>query len=605
MESRSTIPNRSSEQSPVPAVRDPDHPVDVAVSGARAAALPLDTFEGSEDFSTIILQPMLTYVGETYGSQAVDLIASRARTSTTEISKKYNWISTDQLEVVLQEARALMEDEHEFRMACAYRLRDGYGALGFLMLAASVRTVYELGARTLPHICRVGSYEVLNATRSSLTYRYTAKKKESRLVCISRQAAVQAIPTIWGLPAALLEEGKCVSRGDDCCEYHLRWHDRARLLPSVFGAGVGSVIALVGSGFGLATLSPLLAFAGLGGTLGMIWELRRTNRVNLEYAEETNRGLQELAGRYVETMDETLQWNKRERQWNRAMAAQAVERQQRFDEARDQASSMFERRNTQVRSFSHDMRNPLAVLKMGREEFSLRLTPDDDEGREILGEFDQAIRRMEQLLHDFLESSKGEGDLVQLRRSTLEVRPLTDRLRRRAKVHVMHRDIRVAVFQTREAPSSIETDEVVFDRVVDNLLTNAARYTDSGSIVVELSGIPGFLEVKVSDTGIGIEPERMESIFRVGETAGRMLEDGERRVESGAYGLGLPIVVRLLDQIGGRLQVMSKVGRGTTFRAYFPENLPEEPTSNGGEPLEEIIRRVVTIKRSAASEFAS
>jgi signal transduction histidine kinase len=131
----------------------------------------------------------------------------------------------------------------------------------------------------------------------------------------------------------------------------------------------------------------------------------------------------------------------------------------------------------------------------------------------------------------------------------------------------------------------------VFDRVVDNLLTNAAKYTDRGSIVVEVGGVPGFLTIKVSDTGKGIESTDIERIFQAEGS------DQSKRAPH-SFGVGLSVVVQLLAQIGGRLDVMSKPHSGTTFWAHFPveAQTPVRPTMASGE--REILHRVVTVRKA-------
>jgi signal transduction histidine kinase len=191
----------------------------------------------------------------------------------------------------------------------------------------------------------------------------------------------------------------------------------------------------------------------------------------------------------------------------------------------------------------------------------------------------------------------------------IAVAPLVETFRRRLRALVHGRDIKVSVFCTREAPDEVLIDPLVFDRVVDNILTNAAKYTDRGSILLEISGTPappgangapndgrpdlGFLTLKLSDTGHGIQASHVERIFRP-----RAAEEPSR---PNSYGIGLSSVVRLLAQIGGRLDVMSKAAVGTTFWAHFPVTPPEQRRAVGEDNLESMITRVVTIRKAEGS----
>jgi signal transduction histidine kinase len=167
------------------------------------------------------------------------------------------------------------------------------------------------------------------------------------------------------------------------------------------------------------------------------------------------------------------------------------------------------------------------------------------------------------MLGDLVQVTKAQRDFVTMAPQPVETSELSESLRGRLRALVHGRDVRTTVFATREAPQQVEIDPLALDRIVDNLLTNAAKYTERGSIVVELDGSEGFLVIKVSDTGCGIEPHALESVFEVG---GSSVES--RRGDS--FGVGLSVVVQLLDQMGGRLEIMSKPGSGTTFWVYVP-----------------------------------
>jgi signal transduction histidine kinase len=101
----------------------------------------------------------------------------------------------------------------------------------------------------------------------------------------------------------------------------------------------------------------------------------------------------------------------------------------------------------------------------------------------------------------------------------------------------------------------------LLNRIVDNLLTNAAKYTTSGSLILEVGGRPGMLILQLSDTGRGIAEADIESIFAPRANHIRTAE---------SQGVGLSGVVDLLRRIGGRIEVMSKVDVGTTFWVHVP-----------------------------------
>ena len=158
---------------------------------------------------------------------------------------------------------------------------------------------------------------------------------------------------------------------------------------------------------------------------------------------------------------------------------------------------------------------------------------------------------------------------VPLKPIRVETAPLADEIRKRASSLVFQKDVRVTVFANRECHESIEIDQSAMDRIVDNVLSNAAKYTTRGSIIIELDGVPDFLVLKIGDTGRGIEAAEIDRAFRPGQS-----DEGLRAPNS--YGVGLAGTVDLLGELGGRLEVMSRVGEGTTFWIYLPVRPPRE-----------------------------
>ena len=554
----------------------------------------LSRADSADDYNIRIVGSAMHWVSEKFGTQALEKVARRSQVPLDELTsgKSKLWLSHGQLEIICRFVRELCDDDDAYMDACTYKMREGYGLLGLLLRSMSVQRVFESAERTAKHICKATRYEVLESERSHMRIRCISDRPESRLVCLSRQATLREFPRMWGLPAAHIEDGKCIGNGDDCCEYRIRWHEQVRSTRVFIGVAAGAVVGFGALGLGLVAVSPIAAFAGMGGIVGYFTELKRANRQNQDFSEETNRELREMAQEYAEVNDEIRAMHQEQKSWNRVLEREVSERTSRLQEIVDMAEKLRERSESELRNVTHDLRNPLTVLHVARGELATLIPSKDEDGQALISDVDTALKAMRRLTDDLLESASTDKHLVRLRPVKVEIRPLAEKLRRRLKAMIHEKDIRASVFCSREAPDFVFADELVFDRVVDNLLTNAVKYTARGSIVVELTGKPGMLTVKVLDTGPGISDEGIERVFQVGETA-------NERKTTGSYGFGLSIVVRLLAQIGGQLEVMSKPSVGTTFWAHFPVTSPNAVDGRGEESLNSMIDRVVTIRRTA------
>jgi signal transduction histidine kinase len=343
----------------------------------------------------------------------------------------------------------------------------------------------------------------------------------------------------------------------------------------------------------------------LGASVAHLIELRRASANNLRFAQDLNDVLRTVSEDEVEARSEIVALHQRQREWIRLMEQQVTERTTTLERIVEGLDGLQQSRVSTIRGFSHDLRNPLFVVR-GNTQFLREKFKDGDEG-EALRDMETAAVQIEAMLSKLMEVATAETGFVKLVPKPVLIAPLAETFRRRLKALVHGRDIKVSVFCTREAPDEILVDPLVFDRVVDNLLTNAAKYTDGGSILLEISGTPaaaepakiandvpadpGFLTLKLSDTGLGIPAAHVDRIFRPRPA-------GEASQRPNSYGIGLSSVVRLLAQIGGRLDVMSKAGVGTTFWAHFPVLPPEQKKGSLlDDNLESMITRVVTIRK--------
>jgi len=543
--------------------------------------------EGAGELNLRILRSLFRYLADTLGAGVLDILAAKAGLSASDLDGRSRWVSLDEFETLIAEARARLPDDETFKAACVYKLPQlGFGPLRFVLWAASPSALYRLADRNIRLVSRIGQYEVRSEGRSFVHARYTSAGRESRLHCMVRQAQCVALPSLWGLPPAQLVEGSCIGRGDDACEYSVRWYESRRWLPPFVGLATGAVAVAALALWGLASVPTWVAFPLLGLALGYAYELRRTNRSNLAVGAAIHDALRQLAADESEARRETFALHERSREWTRLLEEQVGERTAALEAAVEQIRELSRSRSSALAEHSHDLAIPLTVLMTLIYQVRKGRVEEGD-----LQESEEHLDRLKRLFANFMRIAL--SGTVHLEPSRLEVAPLPEKLRRRLQALVFGREVRVSVFATREAPESIEVDHLLFDRVVDNLLTNAAKYTDRGSIVVELAGSPDALTLKISDTGRGIPDDAIERIFRAGGS------DAASRAP-GSHGRGLSVVVQLLSQIGGKLDVMSKPGTGTTFWAHFPHEMAKsrEQTGRISAP-DELVRTVVTIRKVA------
>jgi signal transduction histidine kinase len=314
--------------------------------------------------------------------------------------------------------------------------------------------------------------------------------------------------------------------------------------------GVG-VVALAG----VLLASLLLAMrmsAGVSGPIraiaaavGRIGEGRLSERVPEDEGGSLQRlavGINEMAAR-LEQAHEDMQ---------RRVLDATAELRSRKDEAERAtlAKSRF------LAAASHDLRQPMHALGLFIAELNqhAHLAP---ETRRLVRQIAASAEAMENLLDSLLDISKLDAGVFQPNLRTFPLQPLLDRLATDFAPLAEERRLRLRV---RPTPAWVESDPALLERVLINLVSNALRYTQEGSVLVACRARGGTLRIEVRDSGVGIAPEAQEIVFH--EFV--QLENPERARNKG-LGLGLAIVRRLTDLLGHRLTLRSRVGAGSVF----------------------------------------
>jgi signal transduction histidine kinase len=375
-----------------------------------------------------------------------------------------------------------------------------------------------------------------------------------------------------------VHEDACVGWGDPACELHFRWYVGRSWGRVVIGAVLfGALGLLLQRLHFLLSPTPVL-LAALGAAVAHALEGRRAERFNAATRQSVIDALRLVAMDEAELRREALELGQRQKEWTRLVEEEMSSRSAALRALVARVKEMHDAHATKVLGFSHDLRNPLQVILASTRY--LEESPPvvaDATCAEWVRDIAQSAQRMRAMLSDLGRAAKSQREFVTMDPQRIETASMADDLRRRLHALVYGRDVRVTVCATPKTPEDVWVDPAAFDRIVDNLLANAARSTEHGSIAVELGGMPGLLAIKVSDTGKSLAPEEMQRIFQPGAP---ILES--RRGDG--FGVGLSIVVQLLDQMGGRLEVTSKPGQGTTCCVYLPLEPPSSPVSGPQAP---------------------
>jgi len=232
-----------------------------------------------------------------------------------------------------------------------------------------------------------------------------------------------------------------------------------------------------------------------------------------------------------------------------------------------------------VASVSHELRTPLTSIH-GFTSLVLERPDLPDEVRHQLGVVARNVDRLDRLVSDLLQTAQVERGLIHLERERTDIAALVRQSIEEARPAIAGAKLTLA---TRVPPQLVvNVDPQRFSQVVDNLVSNAVKYTPAGGrIEVDLSVTHDRVELVVLDTGIGISMRDRTHVFsrffRAPHAARQSIQ---------GIGLGLSITKAIVDSHGGRIEVESEEGRGSTFRVRLPLDVPGERSTDAapGQP---------------------
>jgi len=233
----------------------------------------------------------------------------------------------------------------------------------------------------------------------------------------------------------------------------------------------------------------------------------------------------------------------------------------------DMARDLERYQNTRSEFFaniSHDLKTPITYLEGYARVVAERLYESEEEEQQYLMIIHNEAKRLNRLINDLFELSKLEDGQIRLEPETLNLVPVMERVLSNVSLNASQKSIDLHL-RTPDSVIHVWGDEGRLEQILMNLLDNAIRYTDQGSITASIEPGPEQCRISIQDTGIGIPeaelPYLFDRLYRVEKSRSR---------EHGGSGLGLSIVSKLVELHHGRIEVKSLYGQGACFILTLP-----------------------------------
>lgn len=220
---------------------------------------------------------------------------------------------------------------------------------------------------------------------------------------------------------------------------------------------------------------------------------------------------------------------------------------------------------------SHELRTPLnSILLLSKMLADQRagLSPDQQSQARVIHEAGRDLRAM---IDNILDISRIDAGQVAVNLEWIELRPLLQELITLVAPQFEHKGLTLRLQLGEQVPDRVYSDRDKLRQILKNFLSNAAKFTDRGSVTLEAEHCDSAscpLVLSVADTGIGIPRDKQEVIFEAFQQA-----DGSTRRRYGGTGLGLSISRELAELLGGRITVQSEEGQGARFALLMPVEL--------------------------------
>ena len=257
--------------------------------------------------------------------------------------------------------------------------------------------------------------------------------------------------------------------------------------------------------------------------------------------------------------------------WLANVALRHQEREHQLMEAKLKAEHSNQEKTVFLANMSHEIRTPMNAI-LGFSEL-LQNQLREPKQRQYLQSIRSSAASLLQIINDILDMSKIESGVMELHPEPTDLREICDFIHTLFMEPAAKKNVKLLCRVTEDLPHAVLMDRIRLRQILVNLVGNAVKFTDKGTIDVnvlwekEAANSHITLIIEVQDTGVGIPQDKLDAIFKPFVQAGAH-HDKEKQ----GTGLGLAIVKRLTEMLGGTVTVASLVGQGSAFHLRFQQS---------------------------------